>query len=127
MQVKRMPVTRRRCNGYFFALKSLRLLSCRDVLAWYGRHGTDMHGTAWALAQHEPCSTPLPDPNLGPGPQIASCLSDCLRLPYGNLTVTKGPKSRHVPGTSGPLVCFAYAQVGRELGSLSFNETFGAN
>ncbi len=58
------------------------------------RHGTEMHGTAWALAQHEPCSAPLPDPNLGPGPQIASCLSDCLQLPYGNLMVTKGPQIR---------------------------------
>ena len=57
------------------------------------RHGMEMHGAARALAQHEPCSS-LPDPNLGPGPQIASCLSDCLRLPYGNLMVTKGPQIR---------------------------------
>ena len=73
MQVKRMPVTRRHCNGYFFALKSPRLLSCRDALAWHGhagpgdpgtariavaqkwlaRHSTEMYGTASAgTARH---------------------------------------------------------------------------
>ena len=148
MQVKRMPVTRRRCNGYFFALKSPRLLSCRDVLAWHGhagpgilaRHGTDSSGKE--MAGTAPRKTHLPDPNLGPGPQIASCLSDCLRLPYGNLTVTKGLPfgifvGRLVRATFTQScshsyfclrqVCFAYAQVGRELGSLTFNDTLRAN
>ncbi len=50
-----------------------------------------------------PRKTPLPDPNL---PQIASCLSDCLRLPSGKITVTKSlPFGFFVGRCKGILAC----------------------
>ncbi len=118
---------------------------------WLARHGTEMYGTASAgTARHGPpwqaspwhgtartcmsrhglwhsmspaqLSSQIPTWALGRKLQVA------FQTAYGYLTeILRLQRALKVDMSQAPLICFAYAQVGRELGSLSFNETFGAN